>query len=103
MRDAETQLLNSLVARRHQLVTMLVSEKNRLSSATTVAVRPSIESHIEWLEREMDDLDGNLRQIIRQSPVWREKDDLLRTVPGTSTIFAGCVSSFCRLCSLSDC
>ena len=82
LRDSETQLLHSLVTRRHQLVTMLVSEKNRLSTAATVAVRPSIESHIEWLERELNDLDSDLRQTIRRSPVWREKDDLLRTVPG---------------------
>ena len=82
LRDAESQLLNSLVARRHQLMTMLVSEKNRLSTAATVAVRPSIEAHIEWLVRELDDLDTDLRQTIRRSPVWREKDDLLRTVPG---------------------
>ena len=82
LRDAETQLLNSLVARRHQVMTMLVSEKNRLSSAASVAVRPRIEVHIAWLERELDDLDKNLRQTLRQSPVWREKDDLLRTVPG---------------------
>ena len=82
LRDSESQLLHSLVARRHQLVTMLVSEKNRLSAATTVAVRPSIESHIEWLERELNDLDADLRQTIRRSPVWREKDKLLRTVPG---------------------
>ena len=46
LRDAETQALNSLVARRHQVITMLVSEKNRLSSAATVAVRPRIEAHI---------------------------------------------------------
>ena len=60
---------------------MLVSEKNRLSAATTT-VRPRIEAHIAWLELELDDLDKNLRQTLRQSPVWREKDDLLRTVPG---------------------
>ena len=82
LRDAETQFLNSLVARRHQVITMLVSEKNRLSSAATVAVRPRIEVHIAWLERELDDLDKNLRQTLHQSPVGREKDDLLRTVPG---------------------
>ncbi len=82
LRDAETQALNSLAARRHQVMTMLVSEKNRLSSATTVAVRPRIEAHIAWLERELDDLDEGLRQTLRQSPVWRDKDDLLRTVPG---------------------
>ena len=87
LRDAETQALNSLAARRHQVMTMLVSEKNRLSSAT-VAVRPRIEAHIAWLEGELDDLDDlddldeGLRQTLRQSPVWREKDDLLRSVPG---------------------
>ena len=82
LRDAEAQVLNSLVARRHQVMTMLVSEKNRLSAATTVAVRPRIEAHIAWLERELDDLGKNLRQTLRRSPVWREKEDLLRTVPG---------------------
>ena len=82
LRDAETQVLNSLVARRHQVMTMLVSEKNRLSAAATVAVRPRIEAHIAWLERELEDLDDGLRRTLRQSPVWREKDDLLRTVPG---------------------
>ncbi len=81
LRDAETQALNSLAARRHQVMTMLVSEKNRLSIAT-VAVRPRIEAHIAWLERELADLDEGLRQTLRQSPVWREKDDLLRTAPG---------------------
>ena len=63
-------------------MTMLLSEKNRLSAATTVAVRPRIEAHIAWLQRELDDLDKSLREALRQSPVWREKDDLLRTVPG---------------------
>ena len=63
-------------------MTMLVSEKNRLSSVAAAAVRPRIEAHIAWLERELDDLDKNLRQTLRQSPLWRDKDDLLRTVPG---------------------
>ena len=81
LRDAEAQVLNSLTARRHQVMTMLVSEKNRLGTAIS-AVRPRIEAHIAWLEQELDDLDEGLRQTLRQSPVWREKDDLLRTVPG---------------------
>ena len=81
LRDAETQVLNSLVARRHQVVIMLVAEKNRLGS-TIIAVRHGIEAHIAWLERELADLDQGLRQALCQSPVWREKDNLLRTVPG---------------------
>ena len=51
-------------------------------SVAAAAVRPRIEAHIEWLQDEMDDLDNDLRQTIHQSPVWREKDDLLRSVPG---------------------
>ena len=81
LRDAESQVLNSLVVRRHQGMTMLVSEKKRLGTAIS-AVRPRIESHIAWLEQELNDLDAGLRQTLRRSPVWREKDDLLRTVPG---------------------
>ena len=81
LRDAETQALNSMASRRHQVMSMLVSERNRLSVAAP-AVRPRIEAHIEWLQGELDDLDKDLRQTIRQSPVWREKDDLLRSVPG---------------------
>ena len=81
LRDAETQVLNSLTARRHQVMTILVSEKNRLGTAIS-AVRPRIEAHVAWLGQELDDLDHGLRETLRQSPVWREKDDLLRTVPG---------------------
>lgn len=81
LREAETQVLNSLAARRHQVLTMLISEKNRLGTAIS-AVRPRIEAHIAWLEQELNELDEGLRQTLSQSPVWREKDDLLRTVPG---------------------
>ena len=55
LRDAETQVLNSLVARGQQVMTMLVAERNRRSSAA-MAVRPSIEAHIAWLKQELDDL-----------------------------------------------
>ena len=81
LRDAETQDLNSLVTRRKQVMAMLVAERNRLSSAA-MAVRPSVEAHILWLKQELDDLDNSLRETLRRSPVWREKDDLLRSVPG---------------------
>ena len=86
LEDAETQALNSLTARRRQVMAMLVSEKNRLGTASGAvsprAVSPRIEAHIAWLEQELSDLDQGLPQTLRQSPVWREKDDLLRTVPG---------------------
>ena len=80
LKDAETQVLSSLVARRHQVITILVAE-NRLGSAIS-AVRPRIEAHIVWLKQELSDIDEELRQTLRSSPVWREKDDILRSVPG---------------------
>ena len=43
---------------------------------------PRVEAHIAWLEQELEDLDQGLRQRLPQGPLWREKDDLLRTVPG---------------------
>ena len=60
---------------------MLVAEKNRLGRATR-AVSPRIQEHIAWLEMEIGDLDGELRETLQRSPVWREKDDLLRSIPG---------------------
>ena len=81
LRDPETQALNALVARRHQVVTMLVSEKNRLRTATE-GVRRRIKAHIGWLEKDVEDLDDSLRQALRESPIWREKENLLRSVPG---------------------
>ena len=81
LKDAETQVLSSLVARRHQVVSIVVAEKNRLGSAIA-AVRPRIEAHIAWLEQELSDIDEGLRQTLRSSPEWREKDDILRSVPG---------------------
>ena len=81
LRDADTQALGAILARRRQVKGIIVAEKNRLSRAVS-EVSPRIESHISWLERELNDLDTDLRQRIHNSPLWREKDDLLRSVPG---------------------
>ena len=81
LKDADTQVLSSLVARRHQIVSIIVAEKNRLGSAIA-AVRPRIEAHIAWLEQDLSDIDEGLRQTLRSSPELREKDDILRSVPG---------------------
>ena len=81
LRDADTQNLNELTTRRNQLITMLVAEKNRLGRGTG-SVHPRIEAHINWLEKELKDLEKELRETLLRSPVWRQKDDLLRSVPG---------------------
>jgi transposase len=79
--DEQTQALAALLARRRQLIEMLTAEKNRLGSAHH-PVRRRLRAHITWLEREVAQTDRDLTHTIRESPVWRDKDDLLRTVPG---------------------
>ena len=81
LRDAETQALTDLVARRHQLIAVTVAEKNRRRTAGA-GVRPRIEAHISWLEEEVRVVDDELRQTLQSSPHWRERDELLRSVPG---------------------
>jgi len=85
--DAATQALSAVLARRRQLIEMLTAEKNRLGS-TLPPVRPGIRAHIRWLDRCLAALDADLAQAIRESPVWREKDDLLQSAPGVGPVLA---------------
>jgi transposase len=85
--DDQTRILSGLLARRRDLVAMLVAEKNRLPRATPMACR-SIQAHISWLKQELKDLDQDLGDTLRQSPIWREKEDLLRSVPGVGKVLS---------------
>lgn len=79
--DAASQALAALVERRRQVVGMLTAEKNRHQQALP-AVRPKVAAHITWLEQALKELDGELDQMLRTSPLWREREQLLRSVPG---------------------
>lgn len=94
--DAQTQELAALLGRRRQVVEMLVAEKNRLARAPA-RVKPSLREHIAWLEKELRQLDRELDAWVRQSPLWRQKEDLLRGVPGV-----GPVTSFTLLGQLPE-
>jgi transposase len=83
--DEAHQELVALVTRRRQLLDMLTAERNRLATARR-SVRPSVQQHVRWLERRIHDADADLTTTIRQSPLWRATDDLLRSVPGIGPI-----------------
>ena len=85
--DAAQRELDALVSRRRQLIEMLTAEKNRLGTSAA-RVRPSIQAHIAWLEQQLGDVDADLQRTIAASPVWREAEDLLRTVPGVGPVVA---------------
>lgn len=79
--DAQRHALAAVLARRRQLVEMLTAEKNRLGSAPPFLHR-RLKVHLAWLIREVTQTERALATAIRNSPVWREHDDRLRTVPG---------------------
>jgi transposase len=83
--DAQTQELAALIARRRQLIEMRTAESNRLGSAAQ-RVRPGIAAHLRWLDTQVARVDQDLTQAIRQSPVWRARDDLLQSTPGVGPV-----------------
>jgi transposase len=89
--DAATQALDALVARRRQLVEMLVAEQNRLGMARSRGDRTvtvSLMQTIAFLTRQLGVADREIGTMIRESPVWREREDLLRSVPGIGPVVA---------------
>lgn len=83
----QAQLLDALLTRRHQLVTMLTAETNRLGTALP-AVRPRITTHVRWLEEELAKLEREVADLVRKSPLWREQEQLLRKTKGVGPVLA---------------
>jgi transposase len=85
--NAQAQALSALLQRRRQLVEMLTAEKNRLPLAAR-RIRPQLQAHIAWLQQQIAQFDDDLRELVRSSPLWRDKDDLLRSAPGGGPVLA---------------
>jgi transposase len=85
--DAGAQALADVLARRRQVIGMQTAERQRLGTAGP-QVRARIEAHLAWLERELTELDDDLGRRLRESPLWREREDLLRSVPGVGPVVA---------------
>jgi transposase len=85
--DAATQELAFLVARRRQLMEMRVAEQSR-SRGAPARIRSQIREHVEWLNRQIDELDRELGQRVRSSPAWRERDELFRSAPGVGPVLS---------------
>jgi transposase len=86
--DEQARLFAELVARRRQIIEMIVAERQREKRAENLRVRKSIARTIKTLEKELPEIDGDIDTLVRGSPAWREKEDLLVTVPGVGNILA---------------
>jgi transposase len=85
--DADTQELRALVGRRRQLVDMITAEQSRLSTASG-AIQKAIAKHLKWLQKALHDLDEDLQGRLKSSPLWRERDTILQSVPGVGPVLA---------------
>ena len=79
--DAQSARLAARVERRRQLVGRLTAEKNRLHQALP-AVRPHLAAHSAWRQQALKDLDGERDALLQARPLWRTREQLLRSVPG---------------------
>ena len=83
--DTMTQSLQAWLLRRRQLVEMLLAEEQRRSRAPR-PIQRQIDQHVRWLRAQLGAVEKDLAQTLRESPVWREKDNLLRSVPGVGPV-----------------
>ena len=85
--DAAQRALEALLSRRRQLIGMLVAERNRLLLADA-AIQKSLRKHFRWLEKELGAVEGEVAKAVEASPLWRAREDLLRSVPGVGRVLA---------------
>lgn len=88
MPDEQTQELSAQLTRRRQIVEMLTAETNRMYAARVEKLRKRIYEHVKWLRRQLKDADDDIDRHLRETPVWREKDDLLQSVPGVGRVLS---------------
>jgi transposase len=86
--DADTQMLAELVTRRRQIIQMIVAERQRERMIQNRSLRKSAARLIKALEKELNVLDTDIDDAVRGSPAWRQKDELLKSVPGIGDVIA---------------
>lgn len=84
--DAQARSLDALLARRRQLLDMLTMERNRLGVCADAAVRADLEAHVGWLLERLTGCEKELDAAVKATPAWREKEDLLRSIPGVGPV-----------------
>jgi transposase len=84
--DEATQALDALVLRRRQIVEMITAEQNRHQQCRSPSVRAQIKTVINFLRHQLGGMNKDLDKMIRDSPLWREHEDLLKDVPGVGRV-----------------
>ena len=85
LRSEETEQLTALLTRRKQVLDMITVEKNRLVTVRA-KMRSDIQAHLHWLAKSLKELDQEIEVFVDNSPVWKDKDALLQSVPGVGPV-----------------
>jgi transposase len=88
IQDDSLLALAELLTRRRQLVEMITAETNRMHMVRDPALRKSVFKHVQWLKRQLDEIDQELDSSLKKLPLWREREQLLRSVPGIGPVTA---------------
>jgi transposase len=86
--DAQAQELGELVARRRQVIEMITAESNRGRQLQSKRLKKRIERHLDALQKELTEIENDLDESIRGTPIWRESENLLKSVPGVGNATA---------------
>ena len=86
--DEQTRLLAELVTRRRQIIQMLVAERQREQHPLSRSLKKSLARLIKALEKELNTLDEGIDDALRDSEVWKESQDLMKSVTGVGDITA---------------
>jgi transposase len=84
--DAQARSLDALLARRRQLLDMLTMERNRLGACADAAVGADLQAHVGWLLERLAGCEKGLAAAVKACPAWREKENLLRSIPGIGPV-----------------
>jgi transposase len=86
--NEDARLLGELVSRRRQIIEMKTAESQREKRASNARIRKGLVRHIVMLQKELDAIDQDIDTMVRGSPVWRAKEDLLASMPGIGSTLA---------------
>lgn len=85
LKNVQEEQLSALLIRRKQVLDMITIEKNRLVTVRA-KMRSDIEAHLQWLSKSLKKLDKELEEFVKGTPIWKEKDALLQSVPGVGPV-----------------
>lgn len=86
--DAQARALGELIARRRQIIEMMTAERNRRRQLTSRRLIKSVDRLLAVLQQELSELEQDVDEGIRGTPAWRDRDELLRSVPGVGNVVA---------------